>query len=236
MAFFRPISANYFRSLGIPLLRGRGLAAQDTHAAPPVAVINETMARQFWPDENPIGQRFRTSPVFPWRTVVGIVGDVKHQGFATSSTPEMYFAYPQALWPQHEMTVLLRTAVDPASLAAAVRREVLAIDPDQPIYNARTMEQLVDNSLRGPRFNMLLLAIFAGLAVILAAVGIHGVMTYSVTQRTHELGIRMALGAQPGHVIGLVVRQGLALAFAGTAAGLAGAFAVTRVMNNSMTQ
>ena len=123
-AFFRPVSANYFRTLAIPLLRGRELNERDIQGATPVAVINDTMARQFWSGEDPLGQRFRTSPQMPWRTIVGVVGDVKYRGPSEPPIPEMYFAYGQALWPQHTMTVLVRTAMSPTDVIATVRREV----------------------------------------------------------------------------------------------------------------
>ena len=232
MAFFRPVSPNYFRTLGIPLLRGRELTARDNEYSPPVAVINETMARRFWPGQNPIGRRFRTSTKFPWRTIVGVVGDVKYRGLGLAAIPEMYFSYPQALWPQHAMTVVLRTSGDPANLAAAARREVLAIDPDLPIYDVRTMEDLVYRSLAGPRFNMLMLEIFAGLALMLAGVGIYGVIGYSVTQRTHELGLRMAMGAQARDVIKLVLREAMILTSIGLAAGLVAALVATRLLSS----
>lgn len=231
MAFFRPISPNYFRTLGIPLLRGRELTSRDNENDRPVAVINDTMARRFWPGENPIGRRFRTSSKFPWRTIVGIVGDVRYRGLGAAAIPEMYFTHRQALWPQHAMTVVLRTAGDPANLTTAARREILAIDPDLPIYDVRTMEDLVYKSLAGPRFNMLLLEIFAGLALILAAVGVYGVIGYSVTQRTHELGLRMAMGAQARDVIRLILREAMILTSIGLAAGLVAALLATRVLS-----
>jgi putative ABC transport system permease protein len=189
------------------------------------------MARRFWPGQNPIGRRFRTSTKFPWRTIVGIVGDVKYDGLGTAAIPEMYFSYRQALWPQHAMTVVLRTSGDPANLAAAARREVLAIDPDLPIYDVRTMEDLVYRSLAGPHFNMLLLEIFAGFALVLAAVGIYGVIRYSVSQRTHELGLRMAVGAQARDITGLVLREAMIVTSIGLAVGLVAALIGTRVLS-----
>ena len=156
-AFFRPVSANYFRTLGIPLLRGRELNERDIQGATSVALINETMARQYWPGEDPLDQRFRTSAQMPWRTVVGVVGDVRYRGLSEPPIPEMYFAYGQALWPQHTMTVLVRTAMSPTDVIATARREVTSLDPNLPIYDVRTMDQWIANSLAAPRFNVVLL-------------------------------------------------------------------------------
>jgi putative ABC transport system permease protein len=231
MAFFRPVSANYFRTLGIPLLRGRELNERDLQGATPVAVINETMARQYWPGEDPLGQRFRTSAQMPWRTIVGVVGDVRYQGLSEPTIPEMYFAYGQALWPQHTMTVLVRTAMSPTDSITTIRREVTSLDPNLPIYDVRTMDQWVANSLAAPRFNVALLGTFAGLALILASVGIYGVVSYSVTQRTRELGLRMAIGAQQRDVVAMVLRESLVVVAVGMAVGLAAALLGTRALS-----
>jgi putative ABC transport system permease protein len=230
-AFFRPVSANYFRTLGIPLLRGRELNERDIQGATPVAVINETMARQYWPGEVPLGQRFRTSSQMPWRTIVGVVGDVRYQGLSEPTIPEMYFAYDQALWPQHTMTVLVRTARSPTDVIATVRREVTSLDPNLPIYDVRTMDQWIANSLAAPRFNVVLLGTFAGLALILASVGIYGVVAYSVTQRTRELGLRMAIGAQQRDVVAMVLRESLIVVAVGMAVGVTAALLATRALS-----
>jgi predicted permease len=230
-AFFRPVSANYFRTLAIPLLRGRELTERDIQGATPVALINETMARQYWSGEDPLGQRFRTSPQMPWRTIVGVVGDVKYQGLSEPTIPEMYFAYGQALWPQHTMTVLVRTATSPTDVIATIRREVTSLDPNLPIYDVRTMDQWIANSLAAPRFNVVLLGTFAGLALILASVGIYGVVSHSVTQRTRELGLRVAVGAQPRDVVAMVLRESLLVVAVGMTVGLAAALLGTRALS-----
>ncbi len=231
MAFFRPVSANYFRTLGIPLLRGREINERDLQGATPVAVINQTMARQFWLGEDPLGQRFRTSPQMPWRTVVGVVGDVSYRGPSEPPIPEMYFGYGQALWPQHTMTVLVRTAMGPTDVIATARREVNSLDPNLPIYDVRTMDQWIADSLAAPRFNVVLLGTFAGLALILASVGIYGVVAYSVTQRTRELGLRMAIGAQQRDVVAMVLRESLVVVAVGMAVGVAAALLATRALS-----
>jgi putative ABC transport system permease protein len=230
-AFFRPVSANYFRTLRIPLVRGRELNDRDIQGATPVAVINETMARQYWRGEDPLGQRFRTSPQMPWRTIVGVVGDVKYRGFGEPTIPEMYFAYGQALWPQHTMTILVRTAISPGDVIATIRREIASLDPNLPIYDVRTMDQWIANSLAAPRFNVILLGTFAGLALILASVGIYGVVSYSVTQRTRELGLRMAIGAKQRDVVAMVLRESLLVVAVGMAVGVAAALLGTRALS-----
>ncbi|MCC7010501.1 MAG: ABC transporter permease [Acidobacteria bacterium] len=231
VAFFRPVSANYFRVLGIPLLRGRELDPHDIQGTMPVALINQTMANRYWPGEDPIGQRFRTSPQMPWRTIVGVMGDVRYDGLSEPTIPEMYFAYGQALWPQHTMTILVRTAVSPTESIAPIRREVNALDPNLPIYNVRTMDQWIAGSLATPRFNVVLLGTFAGLALVLASVGIYGVVSHSVTQRTRELGLRMAMGAQQRDVVAMVLRESLLVVAVGMAVGVAGALLGTRALS-----
>ncbi|HEV2915216.1 MAG TPA: ABC transporter permease [Pyrinomonadaceae bacterium] len=235
---FRMISPDYFRTIGIPLKRGRQLTEQDREGAPPVAVINETMARTFFPGEDPIGKRLKLaseSSPFPWLSIVGVVGDVRHYGLDEEAKPELYVSYLQPLLPNFNVSSLflaVRTGAEPAGLTAAVRKEVAALDKDQPIADIKTMEARLSDSVAPRRFNMLLLGIFAALALALSIVGIYGVMSYAVTQRTHEIGVRMALGAQTRDVLRLVVGQGMILALAGVALGLVGAFALTRVMTS----
>jgi putative ABC transport system permease protein len=242
---YRQVSANYFGTLGVSPVKGRLFTEQDDPKSPPVALINEEMARRFFPGEDPIGKRIWMGPPenllpggalpdgysFPRLTIAGVVNDIKHQGLNQQAGPEVYIPYAQGAGEtQRSMFLAVRTTVDPMSLAAAVRNEVTAIDRDQPVADIQTMEQRLAASLAQPRFNMLLLGIFAAVALALAAVGLYGVMAYGVTQRTHEIGIRMALGAQRSNVLKLVVRQGMAMALIGVVLGLAASFALTRVM------
>lgn len=239
IALVRVISPGYFRTMGIPLLRGRAFTEQDTQASPGVVIINEAMARHFWPDEDAVGKRIKMGPFNsngPWLSIAAISKDVRQYELNAESKPEMYFPYLQATVSGSAAfgirDLIVRTSSDPASLATAVRDEVWAVDKDQPVSNIRTMEQIVSGSVSRQRFNMLLLGIFAAVALILAAVGIYGVMSYSVTQRTHEIGVRMALGAQSRDVLRLVVGQGMVLTLVGVGIGLAAAFFLTRLMSS----
>jgi putative ABC transport system permease protein len=226
------VTPGYFQTMNIPLLRGRFFTEQDGKDAPPVIIIDQKFAEQHWPGEDALGKRVNfggSGANNPKLTVVGIVGRVKMEGLnAESNRVQGYRPYRQAAWAG--MMVVARTATEPASLSAAAREQVLAVDPDQPIFNVRTMEQIWDDSVARERLNTFLLGIFAGVALILAAVGIYGVMAYSVTQRTHEIGIRMALGAKPRDVLRLVVGHGLTLTVIGVVVGLVAAFILTRVM------
>lgn len=225
----RTSSAGYFRAMGMPLVAGREFNAQDLPNTTSVAIINEAMAQASWPGENPIGKRMKMGvETQPWLTIVGVVKDIR---FRLSMRPaaQVYLPYMQSpsFGPRD---LALRTKIDASSLMAAVRTEVWAIDKDQPIANVSTMDQLLADSIERPRFNTLLLAIFSVIALVLAAVGIYGVMSYTVTQSTREIGIRMALGAQAADVLKLVVGQGLVLALIGVGIGVAGAFGLTRLL------
>jgi putative ABC transport system permease protein len=223
---------DYFRSMGIPLLAGREFNHQDTVTAPGVVIINEAMARRFWPDRDPIGTRIkigRLDSKEPWLTVVGVIGDVRHNGLDRSIRPELYRPYTQAAWPV--LTVVVRTASAPATFAPAVKRALLTIDPDQAASAVATMEGVVRDSLGPRRLPTVLLAAFGILALSLAAVGISGVVSYSVAQRTHEIGIRTALGARPAEVLWVVVRGSMGWTLVGVAGGIIASFAMTRLLS-----
>jgi len=215
----------YFRVMRIPLLRGREFTSHDT-GTPLVAIINETMARRFWPNTDPIGKRF--GPGQYWLTVVGIVGDVKFTSLAKHADPEFYEPYRQL--PIADMILTVRSAADPLHLAPALRQAVLETDPTQPISRITPMAQYVSDAVGTPRMSALLLAAFGTTALLLAAVGIYGVISFSVTRRTREIGIRMALGAAGGDVMRIVVRQAVTLASIGVAVGTAGALALNSIM------
>jgi len=228
----RIISPGYFDTMGIPLLSGRQLTDQDTENTPNAVVISETMANRVWPGENAVGKRLAVGRVrsdADWIQVAGVVKDVRQFELNAAPRPQMYLSYRQAGFFAAE-DLVVRTEVEPASLAATVRNAVWEIDKDQPVSNIRTMEEILAESIARQRFTMLLLGVFAGVALLLAAVGIYGVMSYSVAQQTHEIGIRMALGASAGAVLKMAVGYGLKLVIAGVVIGLIAAFALTRLM------
>jgi predicted permease len=230
-ADWRTISPGYLTSMKIPLLSGRDFNDGDKADGMMVVMVDENFARRFWPNGDPLGKRIKRggaqSPQ-PWLTVVGVVKHVNDYGLNIEGREQVYYPHPQ--FSGRAMYLTIRTAGDPLALAGAARNAVWSVDPAQPISRVRSMEEYIYTSAAQPRFNMLLLAIFAALALILAAVGIYGVMSYAVTQRTHEIGIRLALGAEPRQIIRLVVGQGLGLVGAGIGLGVVGAIAVTRLM------
>ena len=228
----RVVSSGYFSALGIPLVNGRFLSNQDTAQAPLAAVINQSMAKRYWAEENPVGKRFRLlarTGVLPLLNVVGVVGDIRQAGLDTDPLPEFYtpltqdhvrFARPRVL--------LVRTTGNPLSLAGAVKSEIWAVDKNQPVFAVQTMEQILTTWMAPRRFNLLLMAAFAMVALALAAVGIYGVMSYAASQRTREIGLRIALGAQRHDVFRLIVGRGLVLVLGGVGIGLIASFALTR--------
>ncbi len=232
---YRIVTPDFFRAIGIPLKKGRIFTEQDGKEAMPVVIINEAMARQYWPDEDPIGKRFRVQApisVSPWTTVIGVVGSVKHAGLDHDPSPAVYRPHQQH--PRTDMTVVVRTQADPMTLANSARNQVREMDKDLPISNLREYTYYMSKSVAQKRYAMLLLTIFAAIALSLALFGIYGVLSYSVSQRTRDLAIRQALGAQPRDVMALVVGQGMSLVLVGIIIGLAVAFGVTRVMSNML--
>ena len=229
----RIVSGHYFEAMQIPLRQGRFFNDLDTPDTQKVAIIDEYFAQQYWPHEDPLGKRIRTGGLDskePWITIVGVVGRVKQD--ALDSDPRIAFYFPHSQYTTAAMNVVLRSNVAPAALTSAIKKEIRELDPDLPIYNVRTMDDRVQESLARRRFSMVMLGLFAALALALATIGIYGVMAYMVNQGTREIGIRLALGATQRNILHLIVRQGMILALTGVAIGLAGAFALTRLMRS----
>ncbi len=229
------LTPGYLQALGIRLQRGREITEQDVNSTPLVLLVSESLAARFWPNQDPIGKRIKLPfnpgrDDEPWRTVVGVVGDVKQYGLDKPGTSAVYL--PHAQHPVSFMTLVVRTSGDPAEMAGTVRQAVQKLDPDQVPTEIATMSDVMASSIQMQRFSMLVLGAFAMLALALAAVGIYGVMSYVVAQRTHELGIRIALGARLGDILGLVLKDGLLLATTGIVLGAAAAFALTRLMKS----
>jgi putative ABC transport system permease protein len=222
----------YIQAMEIPLLQGRSITDHDTIDSFKVALINKTMAAQLWPNQEPLGKRVAfagtENRARPWRTVVGVVSDVSQ--YALDKKPPMQIYIPHSQFPTSFNTIVVKTTTDPVALTSAVRREIVAVDRDQAVFNVTTLQELLGESIAFRRFFMLLLLVFAALALVLAAVGIYGVMSYVASQRTHEIGIRMALGAQAKDVLKLIIGNGMFLALTGVGIGLAGAFALTRLL------
>jgi len=229
----RSVMGDYFHVMQIPLKTGRDFQSHDFDPkAPLVGIVNDEMVKQYFPNESPLGKRVRwaRNPTVEWIEIVGVVGNVKHFGLDLPELPALYSPYTQINSWKRWMSFAVRTQSDPVAMTQAVKEQIWKVDPQLPITKVQTMNEVSAASFDARRFNMLLLTLFAGLALVLAAVGVYGVMSYAVTQRTHEIGIRMALGAQVGNVMRLVMKSGLAIALVGVAIGLAGAFALTRLM------
>jgi putative ABC transport system permease protein len=230
MAQYRPASAGYFETMEISLLRVRSLAPADTADSPWVTVINESMGREYWGGQDPIGRRLQFGPAETWRTVIGVVGDVRHEGLDAQTGPEMYMPMDQSFNTESSPTLVVRTALDTGAAAGELRGVVAAIDRTIPVDRIQTMEQLVSGSVAQPRFRTLILAAFSMLALVMAAIGIYGVMNYLVIQRTREFAIRVSMGATRAEVLRLVLSRAAALIGAGTCLGLAGSVGLVRLI------
>ena len=222
--------------MGIPIISGREFSRRDTLASVRVAVVNDALARKHWPHESAIGKRVSFSERDPqWYEIVGVVGDVKHRGLDVADRAELYIPHRQPLFSGptvRPMYIAVRASSDPFAAVASVRRELRRLDPNQPVSDVRTMDERIGRSLSSRRFSTVLLAVFASLALALAAVGIYGIVAYSVTERTHEIGVRIALGAQRRDVMAMVVGQGMTMTIVGTAIGVAASAALARLMSS----
>jgi putative ABC transport system permease protein len=233
LAEFRAVSPNYFAAMKIPLLAGAGLPALDDSASVPSVAINQQLATKYWPGESPIGRRIRVGgPQSPWLTITGVVGSVRQIALEQPPREELYLSYRQRA--TQEMSLVVRTTGDPLDRRAAVIQAIHTVDPEQPVFGVMSLEQLLDEAGAPRRFSLLLLTLFASIALALSAIGIYGVMAYSTAQRQHEMGIRLALGAQPADVLGLVVRQGMRLVTAGVVIGLVAAWALSRLLTRQL--
>jgi putative ABC transport system permease protein len=232
-ADIRSATPDYFQTMKIPLISGRFFTERDLRDSEPVAIIDETLAQRYFPGEDPIGKRVEFQPGKPiWRQIVGVVGHLKHQALDADYMDQLYS--PHAQVSNWNMFLVVRSATDPLSLVSAVREVVRSVDKDQPVYKVRTMDQLLSSSLAQRRLAVILLGVFAAVALMLAAVGLYGVISYGVTQRTNEIGIRMALGAERGQIFQMVLGQGIGLTIVGIGIGLIGAFGLTRVMTSML--
>jgi len=233
-AGFQIVSADYFRVLGMQLLKGRGFSNTDVEGRPGVAIVNQSFARQFFPNEDPIGKRIHIAwggdpPPPQWEQIVGIVRDVRDVALSGEPWPEMYVSYFQFYGGTN---LLVRTESNPTRSAATIRDQIWAVDKDQPVADTTTLDKAISASVAEDRFRTVLLSAFAGLALLLAIVGVYGVVTFTVNQRTHEIGIRMALGAEKSDVLKLVVGQGFRLTLIGVTIGIAGALGLTRFLSS----
>jgi predicted permease len=231
----RTVSADYFTTMQIPLLGGQFFSSQDGPQSLPVVIVNQAMVNRYWSNQDPLGKRIKIGGLdskSPWFTVKGVVKDSAQAALDRAIRPEIYFPLGQMAWRYRRMNLAVRTSVDPKSTLAAIQSVIREVDKDQPVYQVQTMEELISDSVGTRRFALTILIVFAALALVLAVSGIYGVISYSVTQRTQEIGIRMALGARAGDVLRLVLGQFMRLTVVGVALGLVGAYALTRLMTS----
>jgi putative ABC transport system permease protein len=230
----RAVTSGYFPALQIPVLRGRGIGAEDRFGSTPVVVVNDALRRKYWPETDPIGQRISITRgrTLVWREIVGVVGDIRHAGLSEEPAPEIYMPYAHD--PFFFIRIAVRSSGDPTQLTGAMRAAVWAVDPAQPVSRVRSMNDVIANSIAAQRFNTVLIGIFALLALVLAAVGLYGIVSHSVTLRFHEFGVRVALGARRRHVFGLVLRQAMLMGTIGIMLGMALALAVTRLIETQL--
>jgi putative ABC transport system permease protein len=231
----RLVTPDYFKAMGIPLIKGRYFTDDDTASSPPVAIVDETLVQTYWPHEDPIGKRIHVgdrNTKLPWMTVVGVVGHVRNRTLEARSRVEHYWPEAQGPFTSSSMGLAIHTLSNPMSLATTIQKLVSAMDSDLPVYRVRTMSEVMGESVARRRLALILLAVFSGLALLLASIGIYGVTSYAVNQRQQEIGLRMALGARRGDVLGLVIRQGMSLTLAGLGIGLLAALVVTRLMGS----
>jgi putative ABC transport system permease protein len=234
-ADFFAVGNSYFKTLGVSIIKGRDFTERDGENAPGVIIVNQAFARKFFPNEDPIGKRIKPGISAgekkpEWREIVGVVSDVRNRNLS-SDLREGYFI-PEAQIPFNQMTMIVRTTNDPHGLITAVQNEVHSMDQEVPVFGVKTMDEYISATVAAPRFNATLLVVFAAVALVLTIVGLYGVMSYSVAQRTNEIGIRMALGAQSGDVLRLIVSQGFKLVLLGLGLGLAGAFALMSIISS----
>jgi putative ABC transport system permease protein len=235
-ADFFTTGVDYFKTMGIPLVKGRDFEDRDKHGSTPVVIVTEKFVHDFFPNEEAVGKRIRPGigtfedEQTPWREIIGVVGDVRNRGLDTAPPPAYYV--PQTQVPFSQLVGVIKTSNDPHALISAVTKEVAAMDQDVPLFAVKTMDEYMSTSVAGPRFSTTLLSIFAAVALVLTVVGLYGVMSYSVAQRTNEIGIRLALGAQSRDVLLMIVKQGGTLILVGLAIGLGGAYVVTRLITS----